>query len=125
MWTIGRNSQPQHSTDFVARDLAKGRSHYQPGRPAQRDAGRALTQEAIEQELPCATDITLIPYHGQHEEDDKHIRRGMAKGSTTHFHGYDTFFVVKNNKRYTLVLTFVYQTDKALDVLKRLLLIHA
>jgi len=80
-----------------------------------------LPKKLFSKKLPCAADITLIPYHGQHEEDDKYIRRGLAKGGTTHFHGYATLFVVKNNKRYTLALTFVYQTDKALDVLKRLL----
>jgi putative transposase len=78
--------------------------------------GKLLTKK-----LPCAADLVYIPYHGQHEEDDEAIRRGMAKSGTTHFHCYATLFVVKNNKRYTLALTLVRRSEKVLDVLQRLL----
>jgi putative transposase len=64
--------------------------------------------------------MVLIPYHGKHDDDDEAIRRSRAKSGTTHFHAYATLYTVKNNKRYTLALTFVRKSDKALDVLKRL-----
>jgi len=34
-----------------------------------------------------AIDLTLIPYHGEHYEDEKEIVRSQAKSGTTHFHG--------------------------------------
>lgn len=71
--------------------------------------------------VPCAADLVYIPYHGHHEEDDEAIRRGQAKSGTTHFHCYATLLAVKNNKRYTLALTFVRRSDSVLDVLQRLL----
>jgi putative transposase len=71
--------------------------------------------------MPCASDLVYIPYHGEHEEADEAIRRGQAKSGTTHFHCYATLYAVKNNKRYTLALTFVRRSDTVLDVLQRLL----
>ena len=79
-----------------------------------------LPQKLLRQQLPCAVDFMLVPYHGQHEADDEAIRRGRAKSGTTHFHCYATLYTVKYNKRYTLALTMVRQSDKTVDVLKRL-----
>lgn len=62
----------------------------------------------------------MLPYQGQHEADDEAIRRGRAKSGTTHFHAYATLYTVKYNKLYTLALTMVRKSDKALAVLKRL-----
>ena len=75
----------------------------------------------FKQALRGAIDITEIPYHGQHEDDDEGVRRGRAKHGTTHFHCYATLCIVKNNKRYTLAVTLMRRSDKALDVLPRLL----
>ena len=80
-----------------------------------------LPEELLTKKLPCAADLVYIPYHGQHEEDDEAIRRGMAKSGTTHFHCYATLYTVKHNKRYTLALTLVRRSEKVLDVLQRLL----
>jgi putative transposase len=71
--------------------------------------------------LRCAIDITEIPYHGRHEDDDEGVRRGRAKSGTTHFHCYATLYTIKNNKRYTLAVTLMRRSDKVLDVLMRLL----
>jgi len=71
--------------------------------------------------VPCASDLVYIPYHGEHEEEDEAIRRGQAKSGTTHFHCYATLYAVKNNKRYTLALTFVRRSETVLNVLQRLL----
>ncbi len=79
-----------------------------------------LPKKMLTKPLPCAIDLVMIPYHGKHEEDDA-IRRGRAKSGTTHFHCYATLFTVKYNRRYTLALTLVRQSDKVLDVLTRLL----
>jgi len=80
-----------------------------------------LPAKLLTKKLPCAADLVYIPYHGQHEEDDEAIRRGMAKSGTTHFHCYATLYTVKSNKRYTLALTLVRHSEKVLDVLQRLL----
>jgi hypothetical protein len=80
-----------------------------------------LPKQLWAKSVPCAADLVYIPYHGQHKEDDEAIRRGQAKSGTTHFHCYATLFAVKNNKRYTLALTFVRRSDTVLAVLQRLL----
>jgi putative transposase len=80
-----------------------------------------LPKQLLQSKLPAAIDLTEIPYHGQHEEEDEWIRRSKAKHGTSHFHMYATLYVVKHNKRYTLALVLVRHTDKLVDVLKRLL----
>ena len=79
-----------------------------------------LPKKLFKSALAGAIDITDIPYHGQHEEDDESVRRGRAKHGTTHFHSYATLYIVKNNKRYTLAVSLMRRSDTALDVLKRL-----
>ena len=78
---------------------------------------KALGQRA----RPCAADMTDIPYHGKHEEEDDCVRRGRAKSGTTHFHRYATLCIIRKNKRYTLAITLFRRSDSALDALKRLL----
>jgi putative transposase len=80
-----------------------------------------LPKNLLKRARPGAIDVTEIAYHGQHEEDDEHIRRSRAKHGTTHFHCYGTLYIIKDNKRYTLAVTLVRRPDKMLDVLKRLL----
>ena len=80
----------------------------------------ALPKKLLNKKLVCAIDLVLIPYHGQHEDEDEAIRRGRARSGTTHFHAYTTLYTVKYNKRYTLALQVVRYSDKAVDVLKRL-----
>jgi putative transposase len=82
---------------------------------------KQLPKKLLRPRLPGAVDITEIPYHGQHEEDEEMVCRGRAKGGTTHFHCFATLYVVKKNKRYTLAITLMRRSDKALDVLQRLL----
>lgn len=79
-----------------------------------------LPKGLLKRARPAAIDVTEIPYHGQHDEDDEHIRRGRAKHGTTHFHCYGTLYVLKDNKRYTLAITLVRRSDKMKDVTKRL-----
>ncbi|MCP4943123.1 MAG: ISH3 family transposase [Planctomycetaceae bacterium] len=80
-----------------------------------------LPKKLLRRTRPCAVDLTEIPYHGRHEEDDERIRRGRAKSGTTHFHCFATLFVIKKNKRYTLAVTLVKRSDLTLAVLKKLL----
>lgn len=79
-----------------------------------------LPQKLLKRARPAAIDVTEIPYHGQHDEDDEHIRRSRAKHGTTHFHCYGTLYVLKNNKRYTMAVTLVRRSDKMADVVQRL-----
>ena len=68
-----------------------------------------------------AGDLTLIPYHGQADQDNKEIVRGEAKSGTSHFHGYATISIVHNKRRYVLALTFVEQGERMVSILRRLL----
>ena len=79
-----------------------------------------LPKGLLKRARPAALDVTEIPYHGQHDEEDEYIRRGRAKHGTTHFHCYATLYILKGNKRYTLGLTLVRRADKMVDVVQRL-----
>jgi hypothetical protein len=80
-----------------------------------------LPKNLLRRARPCAVDFTDLPYHGQHDADDEHIRRGRAKSGTTHFHSFTTLCVVKATRRYTLALSLHRRSDTALDALKRVL----
>ncbi|MEM4723708.1 MAG: transposase [Candidatus Hadarchaeum sp.] len=68
----------------------------------------------------AAVDFTLVPYHGQAYQDEGEIRRGQAKGGTTHFHCYATAYVMLQGKRVNLSLTYVRAKDSLVEVLGRL-----
>jgi hypothetical protein len=80
-----------------------------------------LPRKLLKSQLPAAIDLTEIPYHGQHAEDDPYVRRGRAKSGTTHFYVFATLYVVKKNKRYTLAIVLMRRTEKAQDGVERLL----
>jgi hypothetical protein len=80
-----------------------------------------LPRKLFESKLPVAIDLTELPYHGQHADDDPHVRRGRAKQGTTHFYMFATLYVVKKNKRYTLGVVLMGRPEKAQDVVERLL----
>jgi len=79
-----------------------------------------LPKNLLKRARPAAIDVTEIPYHGAHEEEDEFIRRSRAKQGTTHFHCYGTLYVLKENKRYTLAMTLVRRSDTMVDVTQRL-----
>lgn len=79
-----------------------------------------LPKKLLKRARPVAIDVTEIPYHGQHDENDDHIRRSCAKQGTTHFHCYGTVYVLTDHKRYTLAITLVRRSDKMVDVAERL-----
>lgn len=79
-----------------------------------------LPKGLLKRARPAAIDVTEIPYHGQHDEDDEHIRRSRAKQGTSHFHCYGTLYILKGNKRYTLAVTLVCRSDKMAHVVQRL-----
>ena len=68
-----------------------------------------------------AIDLTLIPYHGQPYEDKKEIVRGMPKSGTTHFHGYATVSIVRDNRRYVIALRFIEYGEEMADIVRWLL----
>lgn len=68
-----------------------------------------------------AIDLTNVPYHGEACQDDDEIRRSMAKSGTTHFHTYASAYIVKNNKRATVAITYCWAHDSGFDILLRLL----
>jgi putative transposase len=68
-----------------------------------------------------AIDLTLIPYHGQPYENEKEIVRGMPKSGTTHFHGYATISIVRDNRRYVVALRFVEYGEQMGEIVRWLL----
>ena len=50
-------------------------------------------------DLNLAIDLTLIPYPGQPYADQKEIVRALPKSGTTHFHGYATVSIVRDDRR--------------------------
>lgn len=43
-------------------------------------------RKLFKSKLPAAIDLTGIPYHGHHAEDDPYVRRGQVKQGATHFY---------------------------------------
>jgi hypothetical protein len=68
-----------------------------------------------------AIDLTLIPYHGQPYEDQKEIVRGMPKSGTTHFHGYATVSIVREDRRYVVALRFIEYGEEMADIVRWLM----
>lgn len=68
-----------------------------------------------------AIDLTLIPYHGQPYEDPKEIVRGMPKSGTTHFHGYATVSIVRDDRRYVVALRFLESGEEMAEIVRWLL----
>lgn len=70
-----------------------------------------------------AIDLTLIPYHGKHQNEEKEVYRSAPRSGTTHFHAYATAAVVHKGHRYTLALTHVELGESMKTVVQRLLTI--
>jgi putative transposase len=68
-----------------------------------------------------AIDLTLIPYHGQPYEDKKEIVRGMPKSGTTHFHGYATVSIVREDRRYVVALRFIEYGEEMATIVRWLI----
>jgi len=68
-----------------------------------------------------AIDLTLIPYHGQPYEDKKEIVRGMQKSGTTHFHGYATVSIVRDDRRYVVALRFIEYGEEMAEIVRWLI----
>lgn len=68
-----------------------------------------------------AIDLTLIPYHGQPQQDEQEVVRGAAKSGTTHFHAYATVSIVHDQRRYVLALVFVEKGTPRVTVVRQLL----
>jgi hypothetical protein len=68
-----------------------------------------------------AIDLTLIPYHGQAYQNENEIVRGEPKSGTTHFHGYATVSIVRDNRRYVVALRFIEYGETMADIVRWLL----
>ena len=67
-----------------------------------------------------AIDLVLVPYHGEPAKDEDEVKRGAARAGTTHFHCYATAYMVYQNQRLTLAITFVRKSDTMVKILGRL-----
>jgi putative transposase len=72
-------------------------------------------------DFSLAIDLTLIPYHGQPYEDKKEIVRGQPKSGTTHFHGYATVSIVRDNRRYVVALHFIEYGEEMSEIVRWLI----
>ena len=72
-------------------------------------------------DFSLAIDLTLIPYHGQPYEDKKEIVRGQPKSGTTHFHGYATVSIVRDNRRYVVALRFIEYDEELCEIVRWLI----
>jgi len=68
-----------------------------------------------------AIDLTLIPYHGKPYEDQKEIVRSLPKSGTTHFHGYATVSIVRDDRRYVVALHFIEYGEEMADIVRWLI----
>jgi putative transposase len=68
-----------------------------------------------------AIDLTLIPYHGEPYQDKQEIVRGASKSGTTHFHGYATVSIVRDNRRYVVALRFIEYGEQMAAIVRWLL----
>ncbi|HEY5730575.1 MAG TPA: transposase [Anaerolineales bacterium] len=68
-----------------------------------------------------AIDLTLIPYHGQPYEDKKEIVRSLPKSGTTHFHGYATVSIVRDDRRYVVALRFIEYGEEMAEIVRWLI----
>lgn len=81
-----------------------------------------LPKGLLRHPLELAIDLKLIPYYGQAQPgQDGFLLRGPAKRGTTTFFGYASIYVIKKNKRFTLVLAAVRRSEGLVGVLQRLL----
>lgn len=67
-----------------------------------------------------AIDLVLVPYHGEPAKDEDEVKRSVARAGTTHFHCYATAYMVYQNQRLTLAMTFVRKSDSMVKILSRL-----
>jgi len=79
-----------------------------------------LTRKMLRVRCDVAIDLVLVPYHGKPNQDENEVRRSQARDGTTHFHCYATAYMIYNDRRITLCLTFVRKNDTMPDVLRRL-----
>lgn len=75
----------------------------------------------VGQDVRLAIDLTLLPYYGAYGDEPGELRRGPAKAGTTRFHAYASAYVIRQGKRVTLALAYVYAEDTLLDVVEELL----
>lgn len=68
-----------------------------------------------------ALDLTLIPYHGQTQDNDPEVLRAKAKSGTHHFHGYATVSIVHHRRRYVLALRLVRPGERMVALVRDLL----
>ena len=71
--------------------------------------------------LEVGIDLVEIPYQGEPACTPDELRRGKAKGGTTHFHTYATLAIVHHGQRYELALTFGWAGESMAEVVERLL----
>ncbi|MBI4581090.1 MAG: hypothetical protein HY718_15405 [Planctomycetes bacterium] len=68
-----------------------------------------------------AIDRHLVPYYGRPAAEPGELRRGAAKAGTPRFHCSATASLLRNGRRLTLALAFVWAEDAVLAVLQELL----
>jgi hypothetical protein len=86
-------------------------------RALQGDLPRALRQRR----QPLATDLKLVPYHGQPLQEENEVYRSQARDGTSHFHAYATLYVALKGRRFTVALVYVTKGQPLKEVIRELL----
>ena len=66
-----------------------------------------------------STDVVLTEYYGDPENPNE-VRKGEKRNGTYTFHGFATIYINLKQQRYTLAVTYVFNSDTMLDTIKRL-----
>lgn len=74
-----------------------------------------------QRDFNTAIDLTLIPYHGQPDQNEQELVRGAPKSGTTHFHGYATISIVRDKHRYVVALRFIEAGEPLAEIVRGLL----
>ena len=117
-----RRAVRRHLAQSTPGHLASVRRITAPGQPGLGGLlAQALKNRKKRQRLRLAFDLTLIPYHGKPETDEKEIYRSKAKDGTSHFHAYASAYIVLAGERFTVALTSIEKNEKMEVVTKRLM----
>lgn len=82
---------------------------------------KKVRRELATSKWEVAVDLTDICYYGKTDDDDRQIRRSVAKKGTTHFYSYATLSMINRQQRYTVAMTLVTAGESMVEVVKRLL----
>jgi putative transposase len=80
-----------------------------------------LPKSLTRKRRPWAIDIVQLPYYGKSDKEGEDLRTGKPSQGTTTFHAFATLYLIHRGERFTLAMTYLWQSDTLPDMLKRLI----